>query len=430
MYPSSNSGTVGDEVLKGGVGADTLSGTAGVDAVSYADSTYGVYVDLSKGTAADGLIAGQIPAGYSFNSVTGHYYKYVSTPLLSWAQASANASSLTLFGQAGYLATITSSAEWEYAQTLFSSGQDTIFIGGSDAASEGTWRWTTGPEGQLDGGAGVTFWEGEASGGRNGLFASWRDGAFQSSGYYSAANVDYLTMYSYFNPQFSASRADTIGVSAGGGGAVGYLVEFNPGSVDTLVSIENILGSSQDDTLIGDDGNNILEGGDGNDSLDGFGGNDTLFGNDGDDLIFGGSGDDTLDGGAGNDTLRGRDGNDTASYASATAGVTVSLALTTAQDTLGSGTDTITSIENLTGSSFNDKLTGNSSANVINGGAGNDVLNGGDGNDTLIGEDGNDRLNGGSGADVLDGGAGFDTADYSSSTIGLTVNLSVCPMRC
>ena len=52
-------------------------------------------------------------------------------------------------------------------------------------------------------------------------------------------------------------------------------------------------------------------------------------------------GNDSLDGGAA--------GSDTASYTDAAAGVTVSLAITTAQNTVGSGTDTLTNIENLTG---------------------------------------------------------------------------------
>ena len=49
------------------------------------------------------------------------------------------------------------------------------------------------------------------------------------------------------------------------------------------------------------------------------------------------------------------------SYASAAAGVTVSLAIqdgVTAQNTLGAGTDTLSGFENLTGSAFNDTLTG------------------------------------------------------------------------
>ena len=75
-----------------------------------------------------------------------------------------------------------------------------------------------------------------------------------------------------------------------------------------------------------------------------------------------------LDGGAGTDTV---------SYALAHGGVTVNLGITGPQETLGAGIDTLTSIENLTGSPFDDTLTGNADGNAILGGAGNDILSGG-----------------------------------------------------
>ena len=69
--------------------------------------------------------------------------------------------------------------------------------------------------------------------------------------------------------------------------------------------------------------------------------------------------------------------------------MTVSLALQgAAQDTGGAGSDTLTSIENLTGSAFDDTLTGDGNANILSGLAGDDTLNGGAGNDTLDGGDG------------------------------------------
>jgi Ca2+-binding RTX toxin-like protein len=73
--------------------------------------------------------------------------------------------------------------------------------------------------------------------------------------------------------------------------------------------------------------------------------------------VTGNDGNDVLEGGAGNDTLNGGNGLDTASYTSATAAVTVNLATTTAQNTVGAGTDTLVSIENVKGSAFNDTLT-------------------------------------------------------------------------
>src|SRR5205085_2040915 len=108
--------------------------------------------------------------------------------------------------------------------------------------------------------------------------------------------------------------------------------------------------------------------------------------------LVGSAFDDTLEGDANNNALNGGSGIDTASYEHATAGVTVSLAITAAQNTIGSGIDTLTGIENLTGSLFDDVLTGSSSNNVLNGLDGNDVLNGGNGADTLVGGSGADSF--------------------------------------
>jgi serralysin len=157
--------------------------------------------------------------------------------------------------------------------------------------------------------------------------------------------------------------------------------------------------------LTGTAGADDLSGAGGNDTLFGLGGDDRLDGRAGDDTLNGGSGNDTILGGDGNDTLDGGSGGDTASYAEATAGVTVDLAVTGPQST-GEGSDTLISIENLTGSAFADALKGTSGDNVLIGGAGDD---------TLFGFGGNDRL---------DGGDGIDTVSYAGVATGVNVNLN------
>ncbi|WP_076071793.1 pre-peptidase C-terminal domain-containing protein [Sphingomonas montana] len=113
---------------------------------------------------------------------------------------------------------------------------------------------------------------------------------------------------------------------------------------------------------------------------------------------------------SGFDTIAGGIGNDTASYASATAGVAVSLALAgVVQDTGAGGPDLLTSIENLSGSAFADSLTGDDASNTLTGGAGGDTLTGGLGTDTLLGGDGDDALFGNQGTDTLFGGIGNDS---------------------
>ncbi|WP_408591271.1 calcium-binding protein [Novosphingobium sp.] len=166
--------------------------------------------------------------------------------------------------------------------------------------------------------------------------------------------------------------------------------------IDTLSSIENLIGSNYGDTLTGDGGPNTLNGGLGHDVLSGGGGAD---------LLIGGLGNDKLDGGAGTDA---------ASYADATAGVTVSLALTGAQVTGGAGSDTLVSIEMLIGSGLADTLSGNVGANILSGSGGNDILLGDAGNDALNGGVGDDVLVGGAGADTLNGGAGADSFRFAA----------------
>jgi serralysin len=168
---------------------------------------------------------------------------------------------------------------------------------------------------------------------------------------------------------------------------------------DIYSSIENLTGSAFADRLVGNSSINVLTGGAADDVLDGRSSNDSLFGGDGDDFLLGGAGADTLDGGAGFDT---------ASYSTATALVVADL--TTTSGSRGDATsDRFVSIENLTGSNFNDTLRGNSGANTIDGGAGADSLYGREGDDVLIGGAGNDFLDGGSGNDVgLFSGASTD----------------------
>jgi hypothetical protein len=90
------------------------------------------------------------------------------------------------------------------------------------------------------------------------------------------------------------------------------------------------------------------------------------------------------------DLLQGGDGLDTASYADATAGITVDVGRTLAQtgagDVLG---DVFVSVENVLGSAHDDLIVSGSSANGI------------------------------------DGGAGVDTVSYANSLFGVNVDLAV-----
>jgi Ca2+-binding RTX toxin-like protein len=75
-------------------------------------------------------------------------------------------------------------------------------------------------------------------------------------------------------------------------------------------SIENIIGTNNNDRLTGDHNDNRLQGGGGRDELNGGDGNDRLEGGNGSDDLNGGKGKDVLIGGRGNDRLTGDNGND------------------------------------------------------------------------------------------------------------------------
>jgi Ca2+-binding RTX toxin-like protein len=208
--------------------------------------------------------------------------------------------------------------------------------------------------------------------------------------------------------------------------AAGVVVDLNivdyqntgGSGTDLLDGIEGLFGSQHNDMLYGNAGNNQLAGGLGADHLFGGGGADMLRGEDGDDTLYGGLGSDTLNGG---------NGTDTANYTLETSNVVVSLATqNVGQNTGAGGFDTLSGIENLAGTAYDDALIGNSGDNRLEGNSGGDILDGGDGDDVLVGGSGNDNLNGGHGDDVLEGGTGVNWALYNTGlsayvTIDLTI---------
>ncbi|MFN0191731.1 MAG: calcium-binding protein, partial [Aestuariivirga sp.] len=115
----------------------------------------------------------------------------------------------------------------------------------------------------------------------------WLDGGLGNDTIDGQLGVDTAA----FNTEAVAVLADILlGIASGQGS-------------DTLAAIENLVGSTKNDSLRGDNNANRLTGNDGDDQLFGRGGVDFLIGGNGNDLLNGGSGADTMMGGAGVDTF-------------------------------------------------------------------------------------------------------------------------------
>ncbi|WP_291160569.1 peroxidase family protein, partial [Ensifer sp. SSB1] len=226
---------------------------------------------------------------------------------------------------------------------------------------------------------------------------------------------------------------------------------------DTLIDIENVIGSAFDDTITGNAGANILTGGAGNDTYvvgagdtvveAANGGTDTVnssatftlaanvenlnltgtgnimgTGNDLNNIIVGNAGNNALNGGVGADTMSGGAGNDT--YVVDNVGDVVdetspgSAGTDTVQTTLGNYT-LGANVENLSKTGAGAMTgVGNALANAMLGNNGADTLSGGDGNDTIDGDDGDDKLRGGAGDDTFNDNSGNDVYAYDTINFG------------
>lgn len=165
----------------------------------------------------------------NYLQTTGHYYLFVPNIGISWTAARLAAAASTYYGLQGYLATITSKEE---VQISTIQTQVAGWIGGSDTATEGVWKWVTGPEGLANGGTGIVFWNGAVNG-SSPNFAFWNANEPNNMGEEDYAHVtapgsgltgswNDLTLY---------------GFSSGSYQPKGYIVEYGGMPGDPILNI-------------------------------------------------------------------------------------------------------------------------------------------------------------------------------------------------
>jgi len=435
-------GGAGDDVIEGKGSVDTLDGGAGTDTLSYASSSAGVTVSLATGTASGGDAAGDVVS--NFENVIGSGYADTLTGDGNANNIQGGAGDDTIEGKDG-ADTLNGGAGTDTLSYASSSGGVTVSLTtGIGSGGDATGDIVSNFENVIGSGYADTL-TGDANanniqGGAGDDTIEGKDGADTLDG---GAGTDTLS----YSTSATAVVVDLSSNALSGGDAAG----------DIINNFENVIGSGYADTLTGDANANNIQGGMGDDTIEGKGGADTLNGGAGTDTlsystsptgvtvslttgtgsggdaagdvvsnfegivgsayadtltgdanannIQGGAGNDVIEGKGGADTLDGGTGTDTLSYASSSAGVTVSLAIGAGSGGDAAG-DAVSNFENIVGSRYVDTLTGDANANNIQGGAGDDTIEGKDG------------------ADTLNGGAGTDTLSYSTSPAGVTVSLT------
>lgn len=143
-------------------GYATLTGAG--TAVDYQEALSAVfYLNKSANPVRDTRYLSVSPLDADYLPHTGHFYKFVSRPGITWSAARAEAASMTYYGLQGYLTTILDQVENDFITSkLIGVG----WIGASDIEEESVWKWVTGPE------AGTVFWEN----GKQVGYSNWNQG--------------------------------------------------------------------------------------------------------------------------------------------------------------------------------------------------------------------------------------------------------------
>jgi len=152
-------------------GVLTLKGDA--SAASYQEAFRAVQFHNSSEdpSAQPRTVTFAIGGDASYFAGTAHWYRFVSTSL-TWPDARAAAQASSFYGLQGYLTTVTSASEDAFIASLLPANE-WPWMGASDLAVEGIWRWVTGPEGLEDGGQGRHFFSQPPGTVVPGEYANW-----------------------------------------------------------------------------------------------------------------------------------------------------------------------------------------------------------------------------------------------------------------
>ncbi|MEY3572206.1 MAG: hypothetical protein RJA77_121 [Pseudomonadota bacterium] len=194
----------------------------------------------------------------------------------------------------------------------------------------------------------------------------------------TAFNDTYTVYSNWKGGQFAGYRSETVGLQN----------EFRPGLGDDTISGNGVtrLNYKSDATsgltitFTSNYAGTVTGGGIG---VDSFTGVNFVIGSKFADAIVGSDGDESFQPGPGNDKVDGGGGIDRVDFAGSASGVNVNLSIKTAQFVgADDGTDTLTNIERIRGSEFDDVLIGDGKNNYFEGMYGDDLIVGLGGTDT------------------------------------------------
>ena len=344
-------GNGGSDTIEGGLGNDAIDGGLGSDTLSLAGSTVGMSVYLGgfgsagNGYSWDGIAQDNLT---SIENVAGSAHADYIVGDSANNQLNGNGGSDTIEGGLGN-DVIDGGLGSDTLSLAGSTVGMSVYLGGFGAAGNG-YSWDGIAQDNLTsienvaGSAHADFIVGDSANNQlNGNGGSDTiEGGLGNDVIDGGLGSDTLSL-----------AGSTVGMSVylGGFGAAGNGYSWDGIAQDNLTSIENVAGSAHADFIVGDSANNQLNG------------------NGGSDTIEGGLGNDVIDGGLGSDTL---------SLAGSTVGMSVYLggfgAAGNGYSWDGIAQDSLTSIENVSGSAHADYLVGDSVANVLTGGLGSDTF--------------------------------------------------------